>query len=83
MRMIHKIEYTDSFKEKIREIFGNAFDEQMRLGHSLRKILDQNAKAYISPEDILLSSPEELKERAQKILKIRELYEEYWQQPGV
>ena len=79
------VNYTEQFKQKVRAIYGNSLDKYLDSGNAfLGRILDDSSMGGISVDDILLSTNLESIQKKARELKIKkELYSEYWEQPGV
>lgn len=77
--------YTEDFKIKVRECFGNQFDEMLSSGNVfLGRFLDDSSTGGISVDKILLATDQEsLQNEAMLLKKKKNLYNEYWDQPGI
>jgi hypothetical protein len=78
-------QYTEEFKQKVRNIYGNQFDKLLESGNPfLGRYLDDSCNGSIKVDTILLATNlEELQKLARKEKVKVELYNEYWNQPGV
>lgn len=78
-------QYTEKFKKKVRSVYGNQFDKMLSEGNAfLGRFLDDSSQGGISVEKILLATDLESLQKEARNLKIKkELYSEYWDQPGV
>lgn len=78
--------YTEEFKQKVRSVYGNQFDEMLSNGNAfLGRYLDDSSNGIgVSIDDILLATDlSKLQDKVRKHKIKKELYSEYWNQPGV
>lgn len=79
------VNYTESFKQKVRSIYGNTLDKYLDSNNAfLGRILDDSSQGGISINEVLLATNLESLQKKARELKIKqELYSEYWEQPGI
>ena len=79
------INYTEDFKRKVRSVYGNSLDDYLNSNNPfLGRILDDSSYSSISIDKILTATSLESLQKEARELKIkRELYNEYWDQPGI
>ena len=77
--------YTEQFKQKVRSVHGNPLDKYLDSNNGfLGRILDDSSQGGIPIDTILLATNLETLQKQARDLKIKkELYSEYWNQPGV
>lgn len=77
--------YSETFKKAVRELYGNQFDNMLETGDTfLGRWLDASSQGEIPLDEILAATDlDKLKEKALLIKRKRELYKQYWQQPGI
>ncbi len=79
------IKYTEEFKNRVREVYGNIYDNMLESGNAwLGRHLGDNSTNDISIDKVLLAANlESLQKEARIIKKKRNLYTDYWEQPGI
>ena len=79
------INYTDEFKKKVRSVYGSSMDKYLDTNNGfLGRVLDDSSQGGISIDKILSANSLETLQRDAELLKLKkELYSEYWKQPGV
>lgn len=78
-------QYTQQFKERVRELYGSQFDEMLDNGDAfLGRYLDDSSSGGFPIDDILLATSLDKLQKQARIMKMkRELYADYWKQRGV
>ena len=77
--------YTEEFKRKVRSVYGDSMDKYLDSGNAfLGRILDDSSHGEISVETILSATDLcSLQRKVEELKAKKELYSEYWNQPGV
>lgn len=79
-----KIFYTEDFKGKVRELYGNSLNAYLEQGlPSLKQVLESYPTSLTAEQVLTAKTLKELKIQAKKVKDNVALIDEWWKQPGV